>query len=119
MNRILDREHIIEDQEFLSREEITVGPLTARAEPGSLMAIKTSDSKYYPHAPAAADGTQNAKGILLDGLDISTADQKGVINNRHTVANGKKITFASGITGPQKTAAIAALADLGVLIRQA
>lgn len=43
---------------------------TTTLRKGNIVALKTSDSKYYVYDPDATDGTQNAKGVLLDNVDM-------------------------------------------------
>jgi Bacteriophage lambda head decoration protein D len=58
-----------------------------------------------------------ATGIMYGPVDATSAAQPGVVNVRDCTVNGDIITFAAGITAPQKAAQVASLAALGVIIR--
>jgi Bacteriophage lambda head decoration protein D len=43
---------------------------TTTLRPGLVMAVKTSDSKWYPYDPTQTDGRQNAAGVLPFGVPM-------------------------------------------------
>ncbi|ONG56974.1 hypothetical protein BKE38_05105 [Pseudoroseomonas deserti] len=84
---------------------------------GTVLGRVTTGGKVVPHAPGASDGSQNAMGILFDDADATTEDRRVVVLARDFEADGKALTWANGITNPQKNTAIAALAALGIVVR--
>lgn len=67
--------------------------------------------------PAAADGSQNAAGILYSAVNASGANTRGVMVARDAEVNAAMLQWPTGITTPQRTAAIAQLAALGIIVR--
>ena len=114
-------EHVISEANGrASRDEITLAAQIVGfvIQPGTVMGKVTATGHYVPHAPAAADGSQNADGISFSRVEFEkNATRRGVNHSRDSEVNGKKLVWAAGITGPQKTAAITALAAKGVLVR--
>lgn len=103
-------EHIIYDVPELSREQVifTSGNVFV---PGQI--VKFSSNKIVP--AVAADTT----GLFLcyEHVDASAADAKGVINQRHTVANGNLVVYPASSTDPQKAAHRTALAAADIIVR--
>lgn len=101
-----------------SRDSITVvsGQNLAR---GTVLGKITANGKYTAFAPAAADGSQTAAGVLLDAVDASAADKEGVAIVRDAIVATAALVFAGTPTQPQKDAAIATLKTLGVVARSA
>ena len=106
-----------EGDNLYSRDEVTVISGQNLAT-GTVVGIITASGKVTQVAPAAVDGSQNAAGLLLLDVDASAADKSGAIIARHAICSDKKIVWPGGITGPQKTAAIAQLKALGILVRE-
>ena len=100
-----------------SRDEVTVVS-GQNLNTGAVIGIITASGKVTQLAPAANDGSQNAAGVLLLDVDASAADKGGVIIARHAICSDNGLTWPAGITGPQKTAAIAQLKALGILVRE-
>lgn len=67
--------------------------------------------------PAGADGSQNAAGIMYAAVNAAGANARGVIVARDAEVNAALIQWPTGITAPQRTAAIAQLAALGIIVR--
>jgi hypothetical protein len=81
--------------------------------------IAAGSNKYAQVAPAAADGSQNAAGVLLVYANASAGDVTAIAVTRGPAilkANG--LTWTAGMTSGQKTAALAQLQALGILNRQ-
>jgi hypothetical protein len=106
-----------EADNLYSRDEVTVVS-GQNLTTGAVVGVITASGKVTQLAPGASDGSQNAAGVLLLGVDASAADKPGVVIARHAICSEKKIVWPGGITGPQKTAAIAQLKALGVLVRE-
>jgi len=100
-----------------SRDEVTVVS-GQNLNTGAVIGIITASGKVTQLAPAANDGSQNAAGVLLLDVDASAADKGGVIIARHAICSDNGLAWPAGITGPQKTAAIAQLKALGILVRE-
>lgn len=84
---------------------------------GTVLGKITASGKYTLHDNAAADGSQNAAAILFDDCNASAADKRCVILARDAEVADSMLTFKSGISGGNRTAAIAALAALGIIAR--
>jgi len=88
---------------------------------GTVLGKITASGKYTILAPAAADGSQNAIAILGAKTDASAADKRTAIvlggPGVSVEVNGNLLVWPAGITGPQKTTAIAALLAAGIKIR--
>ncbi len=106
-----------EADNLYSRDEVTVVS-GQNLKTGTVVGIITASGKVTQLAPAAADGSQNAAGALLLDVDASAADKAGVVLARHAICSDKGLVWPGGITGPQKTAAIAQLKALGILVRE-
>lgn len=108
---------LIEEEEFkYSRDQVTL--ITGQnLVAGTVVGIITASGKATILAPAAADGSQIAVGILAFDCNATAADQQAVIVAREAIVKSSAITWPGGITAPQKTTAIGQLKALGVLIR--
>ena len=106
-----------EADNLYSRDEVTVVS-GQNLTTGEVVGVITASGKVTQLAPGASDGSQNAAGVLLLDVDASAADKPGVVIARHAICSDKKIVWPGGITGPQKTAAIAQLKALGILVRE-
>lgn len=81
------------------------------------LTVAAGSKKFVEHDPAGTDGRQVASAILFDAVDATSADQPGVAITRLAEVNGNEITWKSGISSPNKTAGIAALAAAGIIVR--
>lgn len=79
--------------------------------------ITVAAGKYVALNVAGTDGSQIASGILYDNVDATAADVEAVVYVRDCEVNGNEITWPGSITAPQKAAAIAQLATLGIIVR--
>lgn len=87
-------------------------------EAGRLLGKVTATGQYAAHDPALADGTEVAAAILWKAAPTSAAVQRvAAVVRGPTVCNGNALTFKTGITTPQRDAAVAALAAKGLMIR--
>ncbi len=106
-----------EEDNLYSRDKTTL--ITGQnLATGTVVGIITASGKATQLAPAAADGSQNAAGVLIFPVDATGADKPAVIVARHAICSDNGLVWPGGITGPQKTAAIAQLKALGILVRQ-
>jgi hypothetical protein len=105
-----------EEEAGYSRKDITVisGQNLAR---NTVLGRITASGKYTAWTTGAADGSQNAAGILLDPVNASAGDQPGVAIVRNALFSRSNLVFSGSPTDPQKATAIAALEALGVVPR--
>lgn len=99
----------------LSREKITLtGGLFL---PGEVLGKVTADGKYTKLDPAATDGSENAAGVHYGTVEATTADADGVAFVRFCEIDAAALIWPDGITGGEKTAALADLKALNVIVR--
>lgn len=79
--------------------------------------VAAGSGKYGELALTANDGRATAAGVLFDAVDASAADKSAVFHVRHCEVAASKLTWPAGITADQKTAAIAQLAAVGIIVR--
>lgn len=84
---------------------------------GMVCASVTASGKRTPLNTAASDGSQTADSILFTSVDASGGDKPAVFTTRHTEVNDAELIWPAGISGPNKTAAIAALKTKGIIVR--
>ena len=73
--------------------------------------------KYAQLNLAGTDGTEVPAAILYQGARVSQGDVVRTVHKRGCEVNGNLLTWPAGISSPQLTAATAALALLGIIIR--
>ncbi|MBN1664845.1 MAG: head decoration protein [Deltaproteobacteria bacterium] len=66
---------------------------------------------------SAVDGSQNAHGFLIDAVDAASDDVDGVAIVRDALIVPDDLVWPDGATSDQKAAALAELADKGILTR--
>lgn len=85
---------------------------------GAVVGRVTATGKIKRFDPSATDGSQSPAGVLLDPIDASLADRHdGLIVARHAIVADTALGWPAGITGAEKTAALATLTSLGILAR--
>jgi hypothetical protein len=99
-----------------SRDQVTVisGQNLAL---GTVVGIITASGKVTILAPGAADGSQNAAGVMAAAVDASAADKQGTMIARHAIVEDSQLVWPGGITSGQKTTAIGQLKTAGILVR--
>jgi Bacteriophage lambda head decoration protein D len=112
--------------EQYSMEGVTLGPLTAAADTGTVMGIATATGFWAPLNLGASDGTQTAAGILLEAMPVSAANALNVpIVCRQAVCQADGLIWPAGITPTQIATASAQLFNggngvtLGIVVRSA
>ena len=101
-----------------NRETITVASGAGKLAPGTVLGKITTGGKYTGLTPAATNGSQNAAGILWEGVDASAIDAPGVVVLRGpALVNQHELVWPDGATEAQITAATTALASLGIILR--
>jgi hypothetical protein len=98
------------------REVVTVAAGTL--EPGTVLGKVTASGKYAAHDPDATDGTETAVAVLWGNADASGGDVSAVAVVRGpAIVNRHDLVFAGTPSEPEITAAHAALAAAGILVR--
>jgi hypothetical protein len=103
---------------LFSREQVTVA---AGHSPvlGQVLGRDSTSGKFAPLDPSAADGTEQAAGVLSASVDATLIDREDAVAIvRHAIVASHAVVWPQGITAEQKATAIAELAALGVLLRQ-
>jgi hypothetical protein len=97
----------------LSRENAVIALGTH--VPGTVLGQVTASGKYVALNTAASDGSQTAAAVLYghaDGTDIPA-----VVYKRLAEVRADLLVWPAGISGPNKTAALAALAAAHIVAR--
>lgn len=84
---------------------------------GTVLGKITASGKYTLHNNAAADGSEVAAAILYDDTDATSGDKPCVIVSRLAEVADAKLIFKSGISSPNRAAAITALATNHITAR--
>jgi hypothetical protein len=86
---------------------------------GTVLAMRTSDSMLVPAVNTAADGTQNAVGILLDNVDATGGNTKVVYLARGPATlSTNALTWEATVNDATKRAAkLLQLRALGIVNR--
>lgn len=101
-----------------TRDTVTLTSGAGKLAPGTVLGKITTGGKFTQLAPAASNGSQTAAGILWGAADATDADAAAVVVLRGpAIVNRHEIIWPEGATEPQITAATAALAALGILLR--
>lgn len=100
-----------------SREDVIV--LSGQNLAAGTVVGRNADNKITAYTPGASDGTQNAMGVIVAGVNASGADAPGVIIARHAITVDKTgLVWGSGVTtDAHKNTGVAALKALGILCR--
>lgn len=107
---------LVEVHRGWSRQTLVVGDQAGAAVPfATVLGKVTASGVYVPLAPAAEDGSQNAAAILLDDLPAVSDDTRAAALRRGAVVNPAALVWPAGITGAQKSAALALLEVNGII----
>ncbi|KRG65810.1 hypothetical protein ABB27_14675 [Stenotrophomonas terrae] len=99
-----------------SRENIIVAS-GQNLEAGTVLGTITASGEAVGLDLAADDGSEVATGILWANTNATDADTAAVAIARAAEVKADALIWPAGVTVPQKTAAIAQLAELGVVLR--
>jgi hypothetical protein len=106
--------------------EFTGGGLTFTIADGSndfvsgdsfTITVGAGSGKYVAYNQDGVNGSEVAAAILYDNVDATSADVEAVIVARDAEVNGSELTWPTDITDGEKTAAIAQLALVGIIVR--
>ncbi len=97
-----DGEFLLSEADFtLSRDEITIVS-GQNLVAGTVLGKITTGGKYKIYANGDGDGSQVAAGVLLNAVDATDGDKKGVIINDDAEVKGALLNWgtndATGIT---------------------
>ena len=116
-NRRTGEYQVSEANRDRSRDNIVVASGSGKLIAGTVLARITASGKLVPLAPGATDGSQIAVAVLYGAVDATSADAKGVAHVRDCEVNLNELVWPAGITTVQQTAAITALAAVGIICR--
>jgi hypothetical protein len=84
---------------------------------GTVLSKVTATGIASVLVPGAATGAEKPLAILLEEVTVGTDPKVAVVLARHAEVVLQAIVWPVGITAPQKTAALAALAERGIVAR--
>ena len=106
-----------------SRDVVTIAE-GVHALPGTVLGKVTATGHYVPLDPAngsgegqSPDGSQTAVAVLFAEVDATLGEKPGVITARDAEVAAHALLWPTGITEQQKTAALAQLAQAGIVAR--
>lgn len=106
-----------------SRDVVTIAE-GVHALPGTVLGKVTATGHYVPLDPAngsgegqSPDGSQTAVAVLFAEVDATLGEKPGVITARDAEVAAHALLWPAGITEQQKTAALAQLAQAGIVAR--
>jgi len=112
---------ISESPGYISRDEVTVTvPASTTLRAGTVLAKLSADGKYVEYDNAGSDGSEVAAGVLLAELsndDVAPADMTGVVINWGAEVRKSSLSWKSGLSDGDKSAAYADLAARGIKAR--
>lgn len=107
---------ISEANSYRSRDEVTVVATGSTLEPGTVLGKLTATGKFVRHDAGAANGAEDEAGILL--IKISEEEAFRAVIARDAEVMESELTYEAGADAAQVTASNAALAALGIIVRQ-
>ena len=84
---------------------------------GFTITVAEGNLKYVAHDPALTNGAEVAAAVLYDSVDASLADKKAVVHVRLAEVSGSELVFKTGISTPDKAAALIALSRANLIAR--
>lgn len=106
-----------EGKNRFSRDDDTLASGSGIVVCGTVLGRVTATGKYKPMAAGASDGTEKASAIILQHADATSEDQTVVNLKRRAQIVLQALVWPAGITDAQRTAALASLADAGMIAR--
>ena len=84
---------------------------------GTILGKVTATGIYKPLDPAAVDGTQNFAAINYSRRPANAgATQRAAGTVREATVNANLLVYENAVTGPQKAAIEAAMAEKGIIV---
>lgn len=108
------------DSKF-SEQDIIVASGAGVVLTGTVLGKITASGKYVPVTAGAADGSQNAAGILFHTVDATSADADAVMIARDAIVVHQGLLYGADIdTAGERAAVHAALGSLNppILVRE-
>ena len=96
---------------------ITAGTVACIAGDTFTITANTGSGKYQPVKSTATDGSQKASAILFGTKDVTTVDKDALVIARQCEVNTSELIFDTSLSSAEITAAIAELADQGIICR--
>jgi hypothetical protein len=107
-----------EEENLYSRDQVTVVS-GQNLKLGTVIGRVSATQKVKALDPSATDGSEVAAGVVLQSIDASAAEKtNGLIVSRQAIVADYALVWPVAITTEEKTAAIAQLEAIGVLVRQ-
>jgi hypothetical protein len=107
-----------EEENLYSRNQVTVVS-GQNLKLGTVIGRVSVTQKVKALDPSATDGSEVAAGVVLQSIDASAAEKtNGLIVSRQAIVADYALVWPVAITTEEKTAAIAQLEAIGVLVRQ-
>ena len=107
-----------EEENLYSRNQVTVVS-GQNLKLGTVIGRVSATQKVKALDPSATDGSEVAAGVVLQSIDASAAEKtNGLIVSRQAIVADHALVWPVAITTEEKTAAIAQLEAIGVLVRQ-
>lgn len=107
-----------EEENLYSRDQVTVVS-GQNLKLGTVIGRVSATQKVKALDPSATDGSEVAAGVVLQSIDASAAEKtNGLIVSRQAIVADHALVWPVAITTEEKTAAIAQLEAIGVLVRQ-
>jgi hypothetical protein len=107
-----------EEENLYSRDQVTVVS-GQNLKLGTVIGRVSATQKVKALDPSATDGSEVAAGVVLQSIDASAAEKtNGLIVSRQAIVADHALIWPAVITTEEKTAAIAQLEAIGVLVRQ-
>ena len=100
-----------------SREQGIVAAGAGILKAGAVMGRVTATKAYVPFNPEGADGSETAVAVLYEGCDATTEAVRRTFSVRQCEVHADVLHFADGVTDPEKTEAMASLAEAGIIGR--
>lgn len=110
-----------EADSLFSREEAVIVSGAGVVESGTVVGKITASGKYTPVTVAAADGSQNAAGIVMWTVDATSVDATAVIIARDAIVVHQGLKYGADVdTSAERAAIHTALGALNppILVRE-
>ena len=107
---------VSEANNTLSREQVTLAP-GLNLLSGTVLGRITDSDVYVPLDLLAADGSEQAAGVLYNNATTSSSGGDAVIIARQAEVDEQLLVWPAVITDEQQKVALAELATLGIVLR--
>lgn len=106
-----------EQVHLYSRDKVTIAS-GENLSVGQVVGKVTASGEYAAFNQDATDGTEDAGGIVVDNYDATDGAIEGVIIARDALVKPDGLVWPEDIESAEITAALAQLANLGILTRE-